>query len=509
MNASNTSGPDLGRPWQNPAHYRAWPDSSTKEAEVFSGLSPRNPLSSEASACQHTSGSASLKNALFSGIPLLMTGTLTAGVGATGNFPAPDATPSAQAKSLENLSLQAVVGSLAQRLQHALHPVTHAVVSAVAGHIPDTYTVKQGDTISAIASSHGLPTAAVLGLNGLHVNSLLNEGQVLKLTTAPTKQRAQAPPRVGLSQYVIQSGDTLSTIAMRLGISQGALQSANQLPPEVTLIAGDVLAIPGTRATTAPRAIPALNAVHSQSRVVWANAESATSNPSAPLGAQPASVVSVDDGAEDDRGAPDPAAENAAVDPLTVDISPAPTLRVVRPPPPPPPPTVAEPAPRSTPPPSSTSSSSTAEPKPRAPVSGNVVRLPHQSQRDHAKTVIQVGRDLGVSDFGIVIALATVMQESSFRNITSAVDHDSLGLFQQRPHWWGTPEQLTDPAYATRVFFQGVSIPGVGSSRGLLSVSGWQSLPLTVAAQRVQRSAHPDAYAKWEASAWVWLEELG
>jgi N-acetylmuramoyl-L-alanine amidase len=114
-----------------------------------------------------------------------------------------------------------------------------------------------------------------------------------------------------------------------------------------------------------------------------------------------------------------------------------------------------------------------------------------------------------VPDYGIVIALATAMQESSFRNIRTALDHDSLGLFQQRPYWWGTPEQLTDPVYATTVFFTGVQMPGVGFSRGLLGVSGWQSLPLTVAAQRVQRSAHPDAYAKWEASAWAWLAELG
>jgi hypothetical protein len=101
------------------------------------------------------------------------------------------------------------------------------------------------------------------------------------------------------------------------------------------------------------------------------------------------------------------------------------------------------------------------------------------------------------------------MQESSFRNISRAVDHDSLGLFQQRPWWWGTPDQLIDPAYATTVFFTGVRGPNGGFSRGLLGVGGWQDLPLTVAAQRVQLSAHPDAYAKWEASAWAWLQELG
>lgn len=137
------------------------------------------------------------------------------------------------------------------------------------------------------------------------------------------------------------------------------------------------------------------------------------------------------------------------------------------------------------------------------------MQLRNDSQREHARTVIRVGRQLGVSDYGIVIALATAMQESSFRNITRAVDHDSLGLFQQRPAWWGTPEQLTDPVYATTAFFKGARGTNGGWSRGLLGISGWENMELTVAAQRVQRSAHPDLYAKWEASAWAWLAELG
>ena len=46
-------------------------------------------------------------------------------------------------------------------------------------------------------------------------------------------------------------------------------------------------------------------------------------------------------------------------------------------------------------------------------------------------------------------------------------------------------------------------------NRGLLDIGGWQSMTLTQAAQAVQISAHPTAYAKWEASAWAWLSELG
>jgi hypothetical protein len=115
---------------------------------------------------------------------------------------------------------------------------------------------------------------------------------------------------------------------------------------------------------------------------------------------------------------------------------------------------------------------------------------------------------LGVPDYGIVIALATAMQESSLRNIDWG-DRDSVGLYQQRPSTgWGTVEQILDQAYATRLFFGGPSNPNKGRTRGLLDISGWESMALTVAAQRVQISAYPDAYAKWEASAWAWLYEL-
>ena len=79
------------------------------------------------------------------------------------------------------------------------------------------------------------------------------------------------------------------------------------------------------------------------------------------------------------------------------------------------------------------------------------------------------------------------MQESTLRNINYG-DRDSLGLFQQRPsQGWGTPAQVTDPVYSTTIFID-----------RLLQVPNWERLPVTVAAQTVQRSAFPDAYAKWE-----------
>lgn len=101
--------------------------------------------------------------------------------------------------------------------------------------------------------------------------------------------------------------------------------------------------------------------------------------------------------------------------------------------------------------------------------------------------IIATGRALGFSDRGLVVGIATAIQESRLLNLDYG-DRDSLGLFQQRPSMgWGTPAQVRDPVYASTKFFE-----------GLRAVPGWESLPVTVAAQRVQRSGFPDAYAQWE-----------
>lgn len=121
------------------------------------------------------------------------------------------------------------------------------------------------------------------------------------------------------------------------------------------------------------------------------------------------------------------------------------------------------------------------------------------AQLRHARTIAQVGVNEGVGRRGVVIALATAMQESglaSLPHLGKNNDHDSLGLFQQR-RWWGTAEQRQTPSYAARAFYE-----------ALKRVDGWRGLPLTVAAQRVQRSAYPDAYAKHEPAAQELAGEL-
>lgn len=126
----------------------------------------------------------------------------------------------------------------------------------------------------------------------------------------------------------------------------------------------------------------------------------------------------------------------------------------------------------------------------------------------NARIIIQVGREMRIPNYGIVIALATAAQESTLRNLDYG-DRDSVGLFQQRPSsGWGSVQQIRDPRYATRAFFGGPASPTPGNTRGLLDIDGWQNLSVAEAAQAVQRSAFPMAYAKWEVSAWNWLFDL-
>jgi hypothetical protein len=120
-----------------------------------------------------------------------------------------------------------------------------------------------------------------------------------------------------------------------------------------------------------------------------------------------------------------------------------------------------------------------------------VVEAQHELALDdeqvaNAATIAQVGVELDLPDRAIVVALATAMQESKLRNLDYG-DRDSLGLFQQRPsQGWGSPEQVRDPVYAARAFY--------GTLR---EVDDWQDLRVTDAAQRVQRSAFPEAYEQW------------
>ncbi|RKE20981.1 hypothetical protein [Streptomyces sp. TLI_171] len=108
----------------------------------------------------------------------------------------------------------------------------------------------------------------------------------------------------------------------------------------------------------------------------------------------------------------------------------------------------------------------------------------------NAATITAVAMSRGLPERAVTISLATAIQESKLRNLEGG-DRDSVGLFQQRPsQGWGTVEQIMDPVYSTNKFLD-----------ALVKVNGYAQMPLTDAAQQVQRSGYPQAYAKHEGSA--------
>jgi hypothetical protein len=112
-------------------------------------------------------------------------------------------------------------------------------------------------------------------------------------------------------------------------------------------------------------------------------------------------------------------------------------------------------------------------------------------QTANVKAIIAATKKAGMDERAAVVSIGTALQESKLENLGhlgDRNDHDSQGLFQQRPSsGWGTVEQITDPEYSTLAFL-----------KGLKQVDGWQDMPLTKAAQTVQVSAYPDHYAQWE-----------
>ena len=118
-------------------------------------------------------------------------------------------------------------------------------------------------------------------------------------------------------------------------------------------------------------------------------------------------------------------------------------------------------------------------------------------QADTAALVSATSLQRGLPARATTIALATGLQESKLRNVDHG-DRDSVGIFQQRPsQGWGSVEQIMDPVYSTNAFYD-----------ALVLVDGYQELPVTEAAQAVQRSGFPNAYAQHEAGSRAWASAM-
>lgn len=462
---------------------------------VFAGLTPRLPeILDEPTGLSPRSRMS--KGMVATGSVILAGSMAAMGLGLTGPVSAAEARPAPKPRG-NTVELGKIIGGAVTAAGSALTIASSTITTAAKAAVapaPTLYRVTPGDTVSSIAGRYGLSTASVLALNGLGWSSIIFPGQELKLSAAGGVAPVEASPEAAPSgRYTIVAGDTISGIADRFGVSTLSVLTANGLGWSSIIYPGQTIAIPGLVGPGAPSDDP----------------EAPAPVPAAPLEdavAAPPAVEPVAPPAAEAPSAPEPVATTytivsgdtvgsiaahfgidtqAVLDANGLDWSSV--IFSGR--------TLVIPAGGSIAPATSGSTSS----------AGSTM---NDDMRANAAVIVQVGRELGVSDYGIVIALATAMQESSMRNLSWG-DRDSVGLFQQRPSsGWGSVEQLTDPAHAARLFYGGPSNPNRGYTRGLLDISGWESMPLTVAAQRVQISAHPDAYAKWESSAWGWLAEL-
>jgi hypothetical protein len=124
---------------------------------------------------------------------------------------------------------------------------------------------------------------------------------------------------------------------------------------------------------------------------------------------------------------------------------------------------------------------------------------PSSDQWENARTIVEVAEQRGMPLYAAVVAVATSIQESQLINLTTATNADSVGLFQQRPsEGWGTDAQLTDPTYAANAFLAALEE----------DAPDYDSIYLWEAAQDVQRSGYPTAYAQWQSQATTMVYDI-
>lgn len=371
------------------------------------------------------------------------------------------AVPADAASAPVGQSHHGALPSAAHRALHALRVPTAASA---------TYTVQAGDTVWSIAQRFRLRTADVLAWNGLSSDAVIHPGQTLHLTGPGSGAPAPAAPTPAASAtHVVVAGDTVFGIARSHGTTVAAILAANGLNGSSIIYPGQTLQVPGAAPASAPvtpAAAPTASMATGITHTVVAGdtifglAQRHGTTVAAVLAANGLSAASI--------------------------IYPGQSIVV----------------------PTATSAGVAPAAAPAAAAQPQSAALDAE-QAENARLIIRIGRELGVPDRGIAIALATSMVESWIRNLDWG-DRDSLGLFQQRPSTgWGTPEQIRDRERSIRVFFGGPGDPNGTATRGLLDFPGWEGMSFSEAAQRVQISAYPERYGQWEAQAYQWLALYG
>jgi N-acetylmuramoyl-L-alanine amidase len=142
-------------------------------------------------------------------------------------------------------------------------PAAPAPASSTGG---GTYTVKSGDTLSAIAARHGVKLSDLFSWNGLNMRSVIHPGQQVKVggssaavqpaTSTPAAPAPAAPAPASSGSYTVKAGDTLSAIAAKHGVKLSELLSANNLNMGSVIHPGKKLSIPGASPQPAASTTP-------------------------------------------------------------------------------------------------------------------------------------------------------------------------------------------------------------------------------------------------------------
>ena len=380
-----------------------------------------------------------------------------------------------QLLQINNLPANSLIvpGQKLKLIAHAVVPASQAKANAASVHV-----VKRGDTVNSIAKKYGISITTVLSINKLSASAIIFPGQRLLIGSVIPKKAKPIVP----AEHVVQANETLATIANHFGIALSDLLAANGFTDSSLVYGGQTIKLKSSELATAAEAkdlsVPALKVQPLATPLSGALSSIDPHRPTNVCQVHGFHTVKV--------------GESVSKIAAVYGISTQSILSG-----------------------NSLTWSSMIYVGQKLVIPGvheikfcpDLTKL-NPEMKSNAEVIFRVGKSLQISDYGIVIALATAMQESSLRNLSYG-DRDSVGLFQQRPSaHWGQVDQIINPEYAVRAFFGGKTSPTFGAARGLLDIKEWSTKSLTEAAQAVQVSAYPNAYAKWEASAWVWLDEL-
>lgn len=130
--------------------------------------------------------------------------------------------------------------------------VVATVATAAPAQAAD-HVVKPGDTVSHLAVRYGTTTSAIVAANSLDSRAMIRVGQRLSIPTAAAPSASVAAPApAAATRYTVRSGDTVSAIATRHATTVAAIVAANGLDSRAFIRAGQTLTIPGGAAASAP-----------------------------------------------------------------------------------------------------------------------------------------------------------------------------------------------------------------------------------------------------------------